>query len=176
MTPEQGTPSAVETLREVTPGTLPASDRAEWARASRDQLDPGAGNDPGRGGTGRVGAGGLARGPAAAVRGCGVTTEKTASTPGCGGCSQKNGHQETGGVHEPWHCKPDLCPDRVKHAENVYGNRLSRRYSGMTRDGVTTVVQIDGVDATKTHEVERCICGLLLIWTPKASKPEDGAS
>lgn len=98
-----------------------------------------------------------------------MTKGRSRTGPGCWECSQKDGHRETGGVHQPWHCKPDLCPDKVKHAESVYGTRLTRRYSGMTRDGVTTVVQIDGVDATKTHTVDRCICGLLLIWTPKTS-------
>jgi hypothetical protein len=85
----------------------------------------------------------------------------------CWECSQKNGHRETGGIHQPWHCKPERCPDKAKHAENVYGDRFERRFTGMTRDGVTTTVFIDGRKATDRHAVRRCICGLLLVWEPK---------
>ena len=85
----------------------------------------------------------------------------------CWDCSQKNGHPETGGVHQPWHCKPDICPERARHAEQVYGARFTSRYGQMTRDGVSIVMQIDGVDASSNYRQERCVCGLLLIWVPK---------
>lgn len=88
---------------------------------------------------------------------------------GCWECKQKNGHAETGGVHRPWHCKPDRCPDREKHAERVYGDRLQSRLTGAGRDGVTTTAYIDGKKASSAHVQSRCICGLLLIWTPKAT-------
>lgn len=89
------------------------------------------------------------------------------SAVGCWECSQKNGHAATGGSHPHYWCKPERCPDRMKHAERVYGSRFTTRYGGMTRDGVTIIPQIDGVDASKTHQQKRCVCGLLLIWTPR---------
>lgn len=89
---------------------------------------------------------------------------------GCWECEQKNGHALTGGKHMPFHCKPDLCPDKAKHAEQVYGERLTARYSAPSRDGVYRIWQIDGEDASKNYSQSRCICGLLLIWTPKEAK------
>jgi hypothetical protein len=87
---------------------------------------------------------------------------------GCWECSQRDGHGETGGVHQPWHCKPDLCPERAKHAERVYAGRFERRVTSATRDGVIVTDFIDG-RASERHRQSRCICGLLLIWTPTAN-------
>ena len=86
---------------------------------------------------------------------------------GCWECSQKNGHAATDGRHPHYWCKPERCPDRMKHADRVYGSRFGERYGGMTRDGVTIVRTIDGEDASKHYRQVRCVCGLLLIWTPR---------
>lgn len=91
------------------------------------------------------------------------------SALGCWECSQKGGHAATGGVHQPWHCKPDRCPDRMKHGDRVYGSRYERRTTSASRDGVVVSSFIDGERAEKRHQQSRCICGLLLIWTPRDS-------
>lgn len=97
------------------------------------------------------------------------TVRRLERTPGvgCWECSQKDGHAATGGEHMPFHCKPDLCPDKAKHAEQVYGSRFEKRLTSASRDGVITTLFIDGEKADHKHRVSRCICGLLLIWTPR---------
>ncbi len=89
------------------------------------------------------------------------------SAIGCYECSQKNGHAATGWEHPDWWCKRDLCPDREKHYEQVYGSRVTTRYGNNTRDGVMTYTYIDGKKTDTHYRQERCICGLYLIFTPK---------
>ncbi len=89
------------------------------------------------------------------------------SAVGCWECRQRNGHAATGGEHPAWWCKPEKCPERERHADRVYGERLTERYGNVSRDGGIAIKQIDGVDASKSYDQERCVCGLLLIWNPK---------
>lgn len=89
---------------------------------------------------------------------------------GCYECSQKNGHAATGGKHLPFHCKRDLCPDKAKHYEQVYAGRITHKYGHATRDGVLTYVYIDGNDH---YWQERCICGLVLLYTPKVMRTNE---
>jgi hypothetical protein len=107
-----------------------------------------------------------------------MTTRRPASTSSCWEC-ERGEHPETGGVHQPWHCKPDRCPERSKHAEQVYGGRFEKRLTSVNRDGVITTAYIDGRKASENYKQSRCICGLLLIWTPRTaadSRPDAGSA
>lgn len=46
----------------------------------------------------------------------------------------------------PWHCKPDQCPDKAKHASEMYRGRLTERYGVLTDQGALIILQVDGVD------------------------------
>lgn len=89
------------------------------------------------------------------------------SAVGCYKCSQKGGHALTDGKHMPFHCKPDLCPDKAKHWREVYAGRITWKHGSITHAGVNTYYYIDGKKADTHYKQERCICGLVLIWTPK---------
>ena len=113
-----------------------------------------------------------------------MTSEKAPSAPGAcgvplargGTCQMREGHYADRRAAEKGHGKPsywrrrELCPDKDKHAEQVYGDRLGQKFGNITPDGVAVIPTIDGVEASRRHKQELCpTCELFVIWTPRSS-------